>query len=130
MTTYAQDDLLAAIAEAEAENRAARNIVAMDDWEYVAFVNALVAAVRTGSGSRLISQNRLRLNLMEDTIRGPRCSIEPHHYSAYFSRAMKQGLIRKAKRPDGRTLKDICTTSPTGNNGKDQVVYEWLGMAS
>ena len=126
--TIETPDLFDAIAEAEANNRATRSIVAMDDRDYDKFVDALRASIRFDfSGRRLISQNRLRLQLMEDTVRGPRCSIEHHHYAAYFSKAAADGLIRKAKRTDGtsKTLKDECTTSPTGNNGKDQVVWEW-----
>lgn len=129
MTTFAQPDLLEAIAEADKESRATVELVGNDwraDEDFSRFVTALEASVRYG----LISQNTLRLGLLEDTVDGPRCSIEPHRYSAFFSRASAHGFIRKAKRPDGRTMKDTCTTSPTGNNGKDQVVYEWLGDAA
>lgn len=96
------------------------------DEDYKAFLAAVRASVRPNSS---ISQNDVRLRLLEETVKGPRCSIDPNRYSALWSRACAQKLIEKAKRYDGRTLKDICTTSPTGNNGKEQVVYAWIGGA-
>lgn len=107
---------------------AIRHIVGHDwlkgDEDLERFVRALYESRR--GPLDLISQNDVRRRLLEETAKGPRCSIEHHRYSALFSRARAEGIIRRHQ-VDGRTVKDVCTTSPTGNNGKDQVVYQWVG---
>lgn len=123
MTTFAQTDIFDAIAEADAHHDGARSLVANDprhDEDFARFVDALFTAARLVGDRWLISQNDVRLQLVEQTQQGPRCSIEHHRYSAYFSRARKEGLVRAAG------IHDICTTSFTGNNGKPQKVYELL----
>lgn len=87
------------------------------DDDYTRFVAALMASRRGPLDE--ISQNDVRTKLLEDTVNGPRCSIEHHRYSALWSRAKAEGLIAKHGH-------DICTTSPSGNNGKPQVLYRWL----
>ena len=86
------------------------------DWhaddDYARFTDAIRASVRGG----VVSQNAVRLHLLEDTVDGPRCSIQHNRYSSLWSRACKEGLICR----DGY---DICTTSPTGNNGRMQRRY-------
>ena len=97
----------------------ARVTLTSNDWhpgavaDYDAFMHGLYAVA---DADGFISQNDLRLRFLEDTIDGPRCSIPHHRYSALFSRARKDGLIVV----DGL---DVCTTSPSGNNGKQQRRY-------
>jgi hypothetical protein len=124
-----QTDIFDAIAEADAHHAGARGLTANDprhDEDYAKFVDALFTAARVVAARWLISQNDLRLQLVEQTMAGPRCSIEHHRYSAYFSRACKEGVVRVAKDTDGTKVRDICMTSFTGNNGKPQLVYELL----
>ena len=83
------------------------------DEDYATFAAAILDAA---DADGLVSQNAVRVLLLEDTIDGPRCAIEHHRYSSLWSRACKEGLICR----DGY---DICTTSPTGNNGRMQRRY-------
>jgi len=121
MTTFHQPSIdFAAI---DTEYRARVDLTGNDwraDEDFALFVDACRRVAVFG----VVSQNDLRIELLEETVDGPRCSIQHNRYSAFFSRAIAAGLLAKAKRDDGRTLKDVCTTSPTGNNGKEQVVYE------
>lgn len=127
MTTYVTDAI--DFPATDAKYRDIVKQVAYDrlaDRDYKLFA----AAIRASADSRgLVSQNDVRVRLLEDTVKGLRCSILPNRYSALWSRACAEKLIKRAKRTDGRTLKDICTTSPTGNNGKEQIVYAWIGGA-
>lgn len=111
----------------DANTRAKVTLVSTDwrsDEDYAKFVTAIRASV---GELGYISQNDVRLLLLEDTVKGPRCSIEHHRFSAFYSRACKDGLIVKARYLDGDLIPDICTTSPTGNNGKFQTLYRWTG---
>ena len=112
----------AIIAERDAEHRARRDLVAEDpqaDRDYERFLSALGSAVDR-SHPYYVSQNDVRVLLFEDTVDGPRCAINPKRFSGFYSRACKEGRITW----DGY---DICTTSPTGNNGKPQKRYRWIG---
>ena len=94
------------------------------DEDYVKFVAALKASVRGPLG--VISTNDVRLLLLEDTVNGPRCSIEHHRYSSLWSRAKSEGLIDIYWR-DGQPVLELITTSPTGNNGKWIPMRVWTG---
>lgn len=127
--TAQQLDIFDAITQADAHHAGARDLVANDrlhDEDYARFVDALFTAARVSGSRWLISQNDLRLQLVEQTQQGPRCSIQHNAYSGFFSRACKEGLIRVATNEVGEKVRDICTTSFTGNNGKPQLVYELL----
>ena len=107
----------------DAKHAARRDLTASDwraDEDYQLFVAALREAAKA-DGS--ISQNDVRVLLFEDTVDGPRCAIQPNRYSAFFNRARKDGLIETAGF-------DVCTTSPSGNNGKPQKSYAWIGGAA
>jgi hypothetical protein len=141
MTTYVTDeidfDALDTVQRMDldainAEYRAIVQIVGHDwlkgDEDFATFIGVLMVC-RQGA-DQLISQNDVRVRLLEDTAKGPRCSIEPHRYSALWSRARSEGFIERAKADDGRKLTDECTTSPTGNNGKPQSLYRWIRGAA
>jgi len=88
------------------------------DEDFALFVGALRSAIGLDG---FISQNDVRVLLLEDTVDGPRCSIEQHRFSAFYKRARKAGLIEL----DGF---DRCETSPTGNNGKPQNRYHAVSL--
>lgn len=120
---------LAALA---AEHRAVLELVSHDwlygDEDFATFV-AVLMLCRTGEG-QLIFQNDVRPRLLEDTVKGMRCSIEPHRFSSFYRRAQLEGLIAKATWPDGRNRFDETRNSPTRNDGKMERVYRWVGGAS
>jgi hypothetical protein len=125
----AQLDIFDAIAQADAHHEGARDLAGNDPRhyeDYQRFLDAVIAVGRLVDGRMLVSQNDLRLQLVEQTQQGPRCSIEQHRYSAYFSRACKDNVIRVVVDADGQKLRDTCVTSFTGNNGKPQLMYELL----
>lgn len=111
-----------------AEHRAVVEIVSHDwlkgDEDFATFV-AVLMLCRQGA-DQIISQNDVRARLLEDTVKGMRCSIEPHRFSSFYSRAQREGLIVKADWPDGRKRFDETANSPTRNNGKLQRVYRWV----
>lgn len=119
----------ALISERDAIHRERRDSAAAErviDDDYDTFVGALRAATQP---SMVISQNDVRVLLFEETVDGPRCRIQHNRYSGLFSRACKDGWIERVR--DGHDwVRDICTTSPTGNNGKAQFVYRWIGRAA
>jgi hypothetical protein len=127
--TAQQLDIFDAIAQADSHHRGARSLVANDprvDEAFARFVDALYAAAHVDAGRWLISQNDLRLQLVEQTQQGPRCSIEHHLYAGFFGRAKAEGLIRVALDGFNQKIHDTCVTSFTGNNGKPQLMYELL----
>lgn len=141
MTTFAQVELdFDALDEVQhvdldairAEYKAIVEIVSHDwlkgDEDFATFV-AVLMLCRQGV-DQVISQNDVRVRLLEDTVKGPRCSIEPHRYSGFWSRAQVEGLIERARGPVGEKLFDITEGSPTGNDGKPQALYRWIREAS
>lgn len=120
------------LAAIKAEYRAIVEIVSHDwlkgDEDFATFV-AVLMLCRQGV-DRVISQNDVRVRLLEDTIKGLRCSIEPHRYSAFWSRAQAEGLIERARGPVGEKLFDETKGSPTGNDGKPQALYRWIREAA
>ncbi len=89
------------------------------------FVDALMACRRGPLG--LINQDDVRLRLTEDTLRGPRISINHHRYSALWSTCRKEGLIAYHRDLDGEIVRRPARTSTTGNNRKPMPVYRWVG---
>lgn len=105
-----------------------RNVVDIvgHDWlkgeDHLAKMVGVMFACRRGPDDE-ISLNDVRRHLTEDTVKGPRVSIEPHHYSALWKRARAMGFIAKQRDKSGRVLYEATTTSTTGNNGKPQPLY-------
>lgn len=130
MTSAVQDEVdFDAI---DAEYQARIELVAGDwfrgDEDAAKFIAALMDARR--GPLDLINQDTVRSLLTEETVKGPRISINPNRYSALWNTCRKHGLIAFYVDTEGEIIRRAATTSTTGNNRKPMPVYRWVGGAS
>lgn len=113
----------------DAEYQARIELVAGDwlrgDEDAEKFVAALMDCRR--GPLDLINQDDVRMKLTEDTVKGPRISINHNRYSALFNTCRKHGLIAFHLDVDGEIVRRPAGTSTTGNNKKPMPVYRWVG---
>lgn len=95
------------------------------DEDLEKFIAALMDARR--GPEDLIHQDDVRSRLTEDTVKGPRISINPHRYSALWNVCKAHGLIDFHRDAAGEVVYERSTTSTTGNNAKLFPVRRWVG---
>lgn len=98
------------------------------DEDYAKFVAALMRS-RRGPHDH-IHVDDVRALLTEDTIKGPRISINPRRFSAFWNRARTDGLIDFVRDHYGEVAYERSTTSTTGNNGRFVAIRRWTGGMS
>jgi hypothetical protein len=128
--TAVQHDAMAIDFDAiDREYRARVELVAGDwfrgDEDLEKFIAALMDARR--GPLDLIHQDDVRVRLTEDTVKGPRISINPNRYSALWATCKSHGLIDFYRDASGEIVHEKSTTSTTGNNNKLFPVRRWIG---